>query len=117
MIYSDDLQSPYMKLFDPPLLLDDNIPFGPALPANVEVSPVAYGYIDDFINDLVTCGYLDSNQICLAGAALLSLHILNRSLLPGKPVTRDNLVALTKLKAEGRLAEIKTILGQELNTC
>ena len=100
------MQLPHIKSFDLPLLLDDNIPFGSALPADVEGFPVAHGCIDDFINHLVTYGYLNLNWIRLVGAVLLSLHIFGRPLLPGEPVKRDNLVALNKLKAEGRLAEI-----------
>ena len=53
--------SPYVEKLDPPTLLDTSVPFGQALPADVVVPPSLHGKMDDFIDDIITAEYADSN--------------------------------------------------------
>ena len=46
-----------MKSIEPPLLLDTNIPFHPALSANILFSLYPHSAINNFINDPITIGY------------------------------------------------------------
>ena len=107
--------SPHIEKLDPPALLDPSIPFGKALSVDAVVPPSSHGKMDDFIDDIITAGCADSNWKRLAGASLLSSHLLDRPILPNEPVKRDDLVALNKLKAEGTLNEVQTVLGWRID--
>ena len=72
--------------------------------------------MDDFIDAIMTVGCTRKNWKRLAGAALLSLHVLGRPIFPDEPLSRDDMVALNKLQAEGRLREQQIVLGWDANT-
>lgn len=110
------LYSPHIHTLDPPVLHDSTVPYGKALPANVVVPPSINGKMDDFIDDIITAGYADSNWKRLAGTALISLHILGRPVAADEPIKCDDIVVLNKLKAEETLNEIQTVLGWSINT-
>ena len=46
----------------------------------------------------------------------LALHAVGRPASPNEPLPRDDLVALKKLQAEGRLSERQTVLGWDIDT-
>ena len=111
-----EICSPHVKSIPPPKLLDSLIPFGQARPADVVVPINEFGKLDDFIDDVMSVGCMSERWERLGGAALLSLHILGRPTLPNEPLSRDDLVASKKLKAEGQLSEAQTVLGWDVNT-
>ena len=102
------------KDFD--VLRDLSVPFGQALPVGVVVPVEKHGKCDDFIDDIIGCGYFNSRWKRLAGAALLSLYVVGRPVSVDEPLARDDLVALKKFKAEGALSEIQTVLGWDVDT-
>ena len=82
------------------MLLDDSVSFSKALEVDVVILVEKYSKLDDFIDNIISLEYPNDKWECLAGAALLSLHILGYSVLLDKPLSRNDLVALKKLKAE-----------------
>ena len=106
-----ELHPYHVASLDPPISLGDYTPFGTALPSDVEVSFRPYGIMDDFIDDIITASRMDENWPRLVGAALLSLYVLGRPILPDEPLIRDDIAVLNKLTVEGRINEVQKILG------
>ena len=75
-----EIFSSHISKLEEPILLPDDVPFGLALPLDVEVPLVQHGKADDFIDDIITAGYYTERWRRLAGAALLSLHIFSHPL-------------------------------------
>ena len=46
----------------------------------------------------------------------MAIHISGRPISPNEPISRQDLVSIDKLKAEGRMEEIKTDLGWRFDT-
>ena len=112
----DEIFSLHVELIPPPELLSKDMPFGKARTADVVVPVSKYGKADDFIDDIISVGYFSKRWKRLAGASLLSLHILGRPVSKNEPLPRDDLVAMKKLQAEGRLSEKQTVLGWDIDT-
>ena len=100
------LYSSHVHSLDPPITFNKSVSFRSALLADIVIPPSLYGRIDDFVDDIITIGYLDNNWQRLTGASLLSLYLFWCLNADDKSIARDNIVALTKLKVEGTLNEV-----------
>lgn len=96
--------------------LPPNIPFGEAhkLIANVEQKDC---YVDGYIDDLCTaCLDVGDNMQRGTNAVALALHTLYRPRNEDEPICRNAIMSVRKLAAEGRLEEIKVVLGWTIDT-
>jgi hypothetical protein len=90
--------------------MDPSIPFGVALPLAVDIPIESIGNTDNYIDDLIVVILGDSANINRGNAAAaLALELVGRPPHAQEPVLRGHLASFTKLLAEGRLEEIKTI--------
>jgi hypothetical protein len=100
-----------------PLTMNSSIPFAAALPLAVDVPVESVGKADNFIDDLIVVILGDADNICRGNAAAaLALELVSRPPHAKEPVLRGHLASFSKLLAEGRLEEVKTILGWILDT-
>jgi hypothetical protein len=101
-----------------PLSMDSSIPFAVALPLAVDIPIETIGKADNFIDDLIVVILGDSASNINRGnaAAALALELVGRPPHAQEPVTRGHLASFSKLLAEGRLEEVKMILGWTLDT-
>jgi hypothetical protein len=110
----DDLHAPNQIDFPTPIFLPDDIPFEQGRELIVDVSISERGTHDIFIDDLVGLG-LDlpgcNNKSRSEAAPLLAIDTCSRRVAADEPIPRLNMAAMHKLCAEGRLEEIKMILG------
>ncbi len=104
-----------------PLRLDDDIPFGPALPVDVQIPSDtkggAEGYVDDGTNAVLdspeNSKMVERTRLC----NLMALHLLCRPHAgDDEPILRSHIASIRKLLAEGALAEIYIFLGWQINT-
>ena len=92
-------------------------PFVKALPMSVEINVSDKGQVDCYIDDITTVTIEQNNNSQRANAAvLLAIHILDRPTNDEDPITRVDLVSLSKLTAEATLEEQKVLLGWKLDT-
>jgi hypothetical protein len=97
--------------------LDSSIPFAATLPLAVDVPLEAIGKADNFIDDLIVVILGDPGNIKRGNAATaLALELVSRPPHAQESVLRGHPASFSKLLAEGRLEEIKTILGWILDT-
>jgi hypothetical protein len=100
-----------------PLTMDSSIPFAESLPLAVDVPTESIGKADNFIDDLIVIILGDPGNISRGNAAAaLALELVSRPPHEQEPVLRGHLASFSKLLAEGRLEEVKTILGWILDT-
>ena len=112
-----EIHSPIQPHIPPPLILNDDTPFQPALPLMVEIPISSLGKADVYIDDMVTVALGTDEYILHAESAVpLAIHTVGRPVTPSESIPRTNLVCLKKLQAEGRLEETKTVLGWTINT-
>jgi hypothetical protein len=108
------VHAPKQEEFPPPIFLPDDIPFSEGKELIVDVDVHHRGTHDIYIDNLVGLG-LDlpncNNRERSEAAPLLAIDTCSRRVDAGKPIPRHNMAALHKLFAEGRLEEIKMILG------
>jgi hypothetical protein len=106
------------KIPKEPMILDDSTPFAKALPLAVDIPTETIGKADNYLDDLIMIILGDNPENIKRGnsAATLALEILGRPNAEQEPLSRSHLVSLSKLIAEGRLEEIKVILGWALDT-
>ena len=113
----EEVHSPHKNEIPPAKLLADNIPFAPALPADVSVPPLAHGKVDCYIDDLIPVVlHSDQNTERGANAVPLAMHTVGRPVHPSEPIPRDDLLCFRKLYGEGRLEEIKVVTGWGIDT-
>ena len=112
-----EIHSPHFNSIPEPKILPDSIPFGTALTADVYVHPKLYGKVDGHIDDLIPVAlHHNNNALRAANAVPLAMHILGRPVSNAEPVPRDELIQCQKLMGEGRMAEVKTVTGWDIDT-
>ena len=112
-----ELHAPDQPTFPPPQLLPNNTPFATAKSTIVAIPKEDQGKCDVYIDDMVTIGPdLPGNLQRLAAAVPLSIHIFFRPLDKVEHLLRNLAISASKLQAEGRLEETKTLLGWLYNT-
>ena len=113
--------SPLKKEIPPPKRLANNIKFGPAFKADVQLPTDFKGGTDGYIDDGATC-VLDSaenqNMVMRAEQCItMALHLQFRpNAGKDEPIPRAEMASMRKLKAEAYLTEIMDLLGWEINT-
>jgi len=110
------LRSPHQHFLDgEPEFVADDVPFAAADPLAVSLpeddAPKADCYIDDLF-----AAFLEDDVSKGAAMLPLVLHLLGRPLATSESLTRDDLMSLTKFRAEATPAEIKMVLGWILDT-
>jgi hypothetical protein len=112
---SSDLHASVQGDIPPRQSFDDNTPFtaGRELIVDIPVDPRGYHadvYIDDTTGLTVDLpGTRNADR--LEAAIPLVIEVVARPIDVNEPIPREKMVAEDKLKAEGGLSEIKTILG------
>ena len=111
------LHSPLQNRVPPDTLLPDNIPIAQALPTIVSPPLSMFAKNDIYIDDNVTVA-LDTAccRYRARAGVLLAIHTAGRTPQEIEPLTRTHLASIAKLTAEGRLEELKTTLGWDINT-
>ena len=111
------LHSPNQNKIAEPKLLPQSLPFAQTRDMMVQVPLESIGKADVYIDDTITVSlHSETNNAKAAAAVPLAIHTIGRPLLDNEPITRDDLLCLRKLLAEGRLEEVKNTLGWDLNT-
>jgi len=102
---------------DPPLSLPENIHFHQARDISVNIPSSDAGKIDIFIDDSIgvapDIGDVPSRVI---RAIPLAIRTLSRPESCQDIIPRKDIISIKKFHAEGRLEEVKTILGWVVNT-
>ena len=109
---------PDPKSIPPPIQLANDIPFAPALPADVSLNLPRHGWIDGYIDDIVgVCLNLQDNATRTTKAILLAIAIFARptNATPNN-IPHPYILSLKKWLAEGQQEEVKTVLGWVINT-
>ena len=115
------MASPLEKEIPPPKRLEDNIPFGEALPTDVHLPDDLKGGTDGYIDDGMNV-VLDSeeNKEMVKRAEQnipFALHLQFRPHAGDlEPIPRGEMASIPKLIAEGLLTEVIIFLGWEINT-
>ena len=109
--------SPHCEQIPKPNILNGNIPFAKALPANVAVTPLKHGKVDCYIYNLIPVilhsGY---NYERATNAVPIATHIIGRPVFPNEPIPWDNLLCFRKPYGEIQTTEMKIITGWGINT-
>jgi len=114
----------HTSLFDPisnsieePKPLDDSVPFHQARDLSISIPPNDAGKIDIFIDDFigVAPGLGDvPSRVCRA--IPLAIRMIARPASLQDIIPRKDIISIKKLQAEGRLEEVKTVLGWVIDT-
>ena len=113
----DDFHSPLQSQMPHPKALHRSVPFAKAKETIVEIPAEDDGKCDVYIDDTTSIGPdINNNWKRLQACILFAIHIFCRPLSHNEPIPRDNVVAAAKLTAEGRLEEVKTLLGWVFDT-
>ena len=111
------LHSPLQHKIDGPSRLQQDVPFAPAHPMMVPIPLSPVGCTDVYIDDTITVSLDgDDNNKRAEAAVPLAIHIVGRPVAKTEPIKRQDLLSLPKLEAEGRLEEIKNVLGWDIDT-
>ncbi|MGH7955272.1 MAG: hypothetical protein ACREOZ_04855 [Gloeomargaritales cyanobacterium] len=111
------VKSPHLDVIPTPCRLEDHLPFAQAADFHVDIPQNDKGLVDCYIDDLVPiCVDLKDRAERCAAAVALALHIMGRPVQAHEPIPRDDILSLKKLLGEGRMEEIKVILGWEVNS-
>jgi len=114
----------YNELYDPlsdtiehPDSLPDAIPFHQAKELAVSLPDNLDGYVDIYIDDnLGVVPDIGDNTKKMNRVIPLAIHTLSRPEDPNDIIPRRDIISMKKFKAEGRLEEVKKVLGWDLNT-
>ena len=112
------MHSPLQSSIPEPSFLPSVTPFTKAKPLMIGIPVLRHGYCDEYVDDVVTMG-VDKGEISrrrLEAAAPLAIFVVARDIHPDEPITRENLMCMHKMQAEGALEEEKIILGWHFNT-
>lgn len=102
---------------DPPEPLPDNIPFHPAKDLVVHLPDNLGGYVDVYTDDNIgVAPDFGTNVPRLNRVIPLMIHTFARPTDSHDIIPRKDIISMKKFRAEGRLEEIKTVLGWVLNT-
>ena len=112
------MHSPLQSCVPDPSFLPSDMPFTKAKPLMIGIPVLPHGYCDEFIDDVITAGvdFGKSSRDRLQSAAPLAIFVVARDIHPDEPITRENLMCMHKMEAEGGLEEEKIILGWYFNT-
>ena len=112
------MHSPLQSCVQEPSFLPSEMPFTKAKPLMIGVPVLPPGYCDEFIDDVITAGvdFGKTSRDRLQSAAPLAIFVVARDIHPDEPITRENLMCMHKMEAEGGLEEEKIILGWYFNT-
>jgi hypothetical protein len=108
--------SPHSERLPPdPILEPPSIPFATAVPLSVDLPVDDEPKTEVYIDDLFNCYLL---RHLVKGGRILPfvLHLLGRPTHTEDPITRDDILSITKFLAEATPSEVKTILGWEVDT-
>ena len=112
-----EIFSPNQHLVKPAYCLADTIPFKQARELAVDLPVNDLGSVDVYIDDMPPiCPDIGDNAERCAAAVPLAVHLISRPTDPAEPIPRDDILSLKKLAGEGKMEEIKIILGWEINT-
>jgi len=101
----------------PPSILPAEFPFKAAKPLSVHIPVNDTGKIDLYIDDNIAITVnLEDNPRRIIRAIPLAIHSIARPVDPTDDLPRVDIISLKKLKAEGKLEEVKTVLGWVINT-
>ncbi len=109
--------TPLSDTIEKPLSLPDDIPLVPAKELSVALPLNENGYIDIYIDDNIdVTPDLGDHLMRMNRAIPLAIRTLARPLDEDDILPRKDIILLKKFKAEGRLEEVKTVLGWIINT-
>jgi hypothetical protein len=109
--------TPLSDTIEKPLSLPDDIPLVPAKELSVALPLNENGYIDIYIDDNIdVTPDLGDHLMRMNRAIPLAIRTLARPLDEDDILLRKDIILLKKFKAEGRLEEVKTVLGWIINT-
>ena len=112
-----EIQSAYAHMIPPPCFLDDDVPFAPAKPLQVDVPVSIHGKVDCYVDDIGSvCLDLRDNVERCRQAVPLAIDLLGRPIDSTDSLPRDDLVAVKKLLGEGQMAECKIFTGWLIDT-
>lgn len=106
------------KTIKEPNPLPKSIDFVPAQELAVDIPTNDIGKVDMYIDD--TIGFvldLGDNVTIVQNAVPMVINAFARPLNDQKQLQSLNLISLKKFQAEGRMEEIKVVLGWDINTC
>lgn len=111
------LYNPVQSQLPPPKFEDDDVPFSPVLEPAVDLPVNNPGFVDVFIDDTITVTPDIGNNVEQGeGVALLAMHVVGQPCDDNEVLPQKDLTSLSKLIAEGRLEELKIIIGWLLDT-
>ena len=112
-----EIHSANAHLIPPPCYLDDEVPFAPAEPLQIDVPVALHGKADCYVDDIGSvCLDLNDNVERCRHAVPLAIDLLGRPIDATDSLPRDDLLAIKKLLGEGQLAERKTFTGWLVDT-
>jgi len=112
-----EIFDPVSDLIDPPLSLPEDKTYCQAKELSVPLPENSLGYVDVFIDDNIGVVLdLDDNPNRLQKAIPLAIRTISRPLNPKDILPRKDIISMKKYKAEGRLEEVKKVLGWILNS-
>lgn len=116
----ENLPAPHAKLLQKPNRLPTSVPFGKAQPADVSLPPSMKGGVDGYLDD-GAIAVLDAEEnkrmVKRASQALqMATHLVFRPTSLDEPLPRPDAQSIRKLKAEGRLSEVFTLLGWKIDS-
>jgi hypothetical protein len=114
----------YINLFDPlsdsieePAPLSKDVPFHRAKDLAVSLPKNQDGYIDIYIDDFLgVTPDVGDNVLKLSRVLPLAIHTVSRPVNDSNIIPRKDVISMKKFSAEGRLEEVKKVLGWDLNT-
>ena len=113
----EQLCSNIQKEIPSDVYIDESVHFEQALPTIVSPPVNCCAKADVYIDDTTTISLDDPDTTLRARAAVpLAIHIVGRPIAPNEPIPRMDLISIEKLKAEGRMEELKTDLGWRFDT-
>ena len=111
-----ELHSPNEPEIPPNSILNEDIPFATAEPLHMDME-FKYCTTDGFVDDLTTIVLNLSHWVERARNAIaLAIHTIFRPVNKEDPIDRDDVISIRKLLAEGKLEEIKVVLGWVIDT-
>jgi hypothetical protein len=112
---TESLTSRYDELIPVQERLEDETPFSQARPISVDIPVNDTGKANNYTDNMVPiCLDIGSNAELCTDFAAISFDVLGRHLEGFEPIAREVLLSLSKLLGEGRLQEVKTVLGWNL---
>jgi hypothetical protein len=113
----DSVFDPISNMIEPPQPLPADQPFHSAKDLSVSIPTNPIGFIDIFIDDFIGVALdLGDNTSRLQKAISVAIRTLTRPLDDSDVLPRRDIISLKKYKAEGRLEEVKKVLGWIINT-